>query len=177
MTLPVRRVVAALLLGGALVTSGCGSTQAEQAAVVDGRVIPESEVQAVMEEFNAMEPARLQNPFTPSSALSALVQARPGLAFFEDNGVVASRSAAVASARSAGIDEPSEGTIEVLRFLDALQQASTSTQFSQEDQAEFFSRIAEQDVEVNPRYGTFDAENLSVAATLPSWVTPYDAGQ
>jgi hypothetical protein len=38
-------------------------------------------------------------------------------------------------------------------------------------------RLAELDVEVNPRYGTYDAANASVTLTQPAWITPADAQQ
>lgn len=175
MTLPVRRLVAALVLGGALVTSGCGVGEANRAAVVDGRVIPETEVQSVVRQFNAMQPPKTQEPITPSAALTVLVQAGPALRFLEGKGIVASRTVAVQEAQKSGVSDPSDGTIEVLRFIDALDQAQNSTQLTAEDQAAFSKAIADQRVEVNPRYGTFDKEQLSITPSLPQWVQPFEA--
>lgn len=175
MTLPVRRLVAALVLGGALVTSGCGVGEANRAAVVDGRVIPETEVQSVVRQFNSMKPAKVQEPLTPAVALTALVQSGPALEYLEGKGIVSSRSVAEQDAQSHGISDPSDGTIEVLRFIDALDQAQKSSELTAEDQAAFSKAIADQTVEVNPRYGTFDKEQLSITSSLPQWVKPYDA--
>ncbi len=55
-TTPVRRVAAALALGAALVTAGCGTTEAGRAATVDGRVITENEVQVAQAQINKTFP-------------------------------------------------------------------------------------------------------------------------
>lgn len=172
MTPTVRRVVAGLALAGALVTAGCGSLETDRAATVDGRVISETEVQSVMTQFNGMKQPRL-DPLTPASTLSLLVQARPALEYFGEHGVVASESVAQQEAGNRGVRNPSDATLEALRFLDALQQASDSGAFSQADQQELIQRIADQKVKVNPRYGTFDPTNISVTASQPDWITPY----
>lgn len=177
MTHPVRRAAAALALAAALVTTGCGATEADRAAVVDGTVITETEVQAVMSEVNGMEPALLQEKLTPSSALTTIVRARPAIAFFAEKGVVASDTVAEQEARSRGVENPSDATLEVIRFVHALRQAAAGQRFTAEDETELITRIQEQHVEVNPRYGAFDPDSAAVAATLPEWVTLYDAPQ
>lgn len=173
MTLPVRRVLAVLSLGAALVTSGCGSLQTNRAATVDGTVISEDEVRAVMTEVNSMQPALLQEKFTPSSALTALVRARPAIAFFAENGVVASESVATREAETRGVPAPSDATVEVIRFVDALSQAASSQKFTATDETELVKRISEQKVTVNPRYGVFDPNTAAVGTATPPWVTTY----
>jgi hypothetical protein len=176
-TLPVRRVLAVLTLGAALVTSGCGSLQTNRAATVDGTVITEDEVRAVMTEVNSMQPALLQEKFTPSSALTALVRARPAITFFEENGVVASQSVATKEAETRGVADPSDATIEVIRFVDALSQAASSQKFTAADETELVQRISRQKVTVNPRYGVFDADTAAVGTATPPWVTAYSPRQ
>ncbi|WP_249138688.1 hypothetical protein [Phycicoccus avicenniae] len=168
MTLPVRRTAAALTLAAALVTAGCGSLETDRAATVDGRVITETEVQTVIEEVNAM--GVLQQPFDPTSALTALVRADPALAFFEENGIVASESVAERDARQAGVREPSDATVRVLRFFNALNTAAQSQQFTPEDEQALVARINEQDIEVNPRFGDFDSDVAAVAPMTPEWI-------
>ncbi|WP_239099890.1 hypothetical protein [Phycicoccus sp. CSK15P-2] len=177
MTLPVRRLVAALALGAALLTAGCGSLETDRAATVDGRVITETEVNSVMEQINAMDPSPVQNPLTPGAALTQLVRSAPALEFFAENGLVSSESLARTQARDGGLDDPSDATIEILRYFHALNVASSGQQFTQEDQAEFFQRISSQEVDVSPRYGAFDPETLAVTATTPEWVEPFAAPQ
>ena len=172
-TLPVRRAAAALALTAALVTAGCGTAEAGRAAVVDGRVIAESEVRSTMEQVNAM--GVLQQPLTSATALTALVRSAPALTFFEENGVVASRSVAVQAARDAGVADPGEGTIEVLRFFNALNTAAQSQKFTADDEQELVARIAAQDVTVNPRYGDFDPTAAAVSPVTPPWIGQSDS--
>ncbi|KRE62038.1 hypothetical protein [Nostocoides sp. Soil756] len=177
MTLPVRRVLAVLILGAALVTTGCGSLQTNRAATVNGSVITEDEVRAVMTEVNSMQPALLQQKLTPSSALTALLRARPALAYFAENGIVASDSVATQEAQTRGVDDPSGATIEFIRFIDALNQAASSQKFTTDDEATLVQRISEQKVTVNPRYGVFDPTTAGVGVTPPPWVTAYSPKQ
>ena len=90
MTLSVRRSIAALAVGAALVGSGCAINRAETAAVVDGNVITERDLQVAIAQVNSMDPALLQEPLTPTGALTALVQAPVILDHLEDTGIAAS---------------------------------------------------------------------------------------
>ena len=116
MTLSVRRSVAALAVGAALVLAGCGSARADRAAVVDGAVIPEATLQTAMTQVNRMQPALLQQALTPSGTLTALVQAPVVLDYLSDKGVVVSESMATQEARDRGISDPGEGTLSVVRL-------------------------------------------------------------
>ena len=89
-TLPVRRLVAVLALGAALVTAGCGTTRAGPAAVVDGSVISQSDVTSAMQQVNSMDPVLLQSELTPSGTLTALIQAPVILDFLAERGLVVS---------------------------------------------------------------------------------------
>ncbi len=176
-TLPVRRLVAALALGAALVTSGCGTTEANRAAVVDGNVIPETEVQEAMTQVNAMEPALFSQPWTPTATLTALVRAPVVLDYLAGKGFVASESKARQTARDRGIKDPGPGTIEIIRFATALTDANQSGRFGDAEGQELSAQLRAQDVVVNPRYGSFDPETADIAVTLPPWVTPYNASK
>ena len=116
MTLSVRRSVAALALGVALATAGCGVTSADRAATVDGTVISESDLQTTMREVNAMEPALLQNPLSPSGTLTALVQAPVVLDVLAAKGVAVSDSVARRTASERGLTDPSDGALEIVRL-------------------------------------------------------------
>ena len=56
MKLTVRRSLAVLAAGAALVTAGCGTSDSgpDRAAVVDGTVISQTELLSAMNEVNAM---------------------------------------------------------------------------------------------------------------------------
>jgi hypothetical protein len=176
-TSSVRRSVAALVLGAALATAGCGATTADRAAVVDGSVISETELQSAMREVNGMEPTLLQQPLTPSGTLTALVQAPVVLAVLADKGVAVSDSVARQAAAQRGLAEPSEGTLQIVRLATAIGTAQEQGVVTEVEANEVNKRLAELDVEVNPRYGTYDAANASVTLTQPAWITPADAQQ
>lgn len=177
MTLPVRRLAVALVLGVALVTTGCGTTEANRAAVVDGDVITETEVQDAMSQVNAMEPALLQQPLTPSSTVTALVRAPVVLDYLAGKGFVASESMARQTAQERGVTDPADSTIEFIRFVTALTDVNTTGQFGQEESIELSDALRAQDVVVNPRYGEFDAETAAVVVTTPAWIEPYNTAQ
>jgi hypothetical protein len=172
-TLPVRRLAAVLVLGVALVTAGCGNTEANRAAVVDGRVIHETEVQSAMTQVNSMDPALLQQQLSPSTTLTALIQAPIVLDYLAGKGVVASETVAREEARQRGVADPSAGTLEIVRYARALTDAQNSAVLTQAESIELSQALQQQDVVVNPRYGEFDPGSAAVSVTLPDWVTPY----
>ncbi len=177
MTLSVRRSVAALALGVALATAGCGVTSADRAATVDGTVISESDLQSTMREVNAMEPALLQNPLSPSGTLTALVQAPVVLDVLADKGVAVSDSVARRTASERGLTDPSEGALKIVRLATAIGSAQQGGQITEADAATLQERLGALDVTVNPRYGTFDPQTASVQLTQPGWITSTDAPQ
>jgi hypothetical protein len=174
-TLSVRRALAVLAVGTAVVTSGCGESTADRAAVVDGSVITETELQSAMKEVNAMDPALLQEKLTPSGTLTALVQAPVVLEFLAQQGIVISDSVATRDAADRGIVDPGDSTIEVVKLASAISAAQQSGQLG--DTAPLLQQLREQEVQVNPRYGTYDTETASISLGLPSWIAPADAAK
>lgn len=177
MTTSVRRSVAALAVGAALTTAGCGATTADRAAVVDGSVISETSLQEATREVNAMEPALLQEELSPSGALTALVQAPVVLEVLGEKGIAVSETVARRTAGERGLRDPSEGTLEIIRLATAIGTAQQSGQITEQDAQTLTQRLGDLDVEVNPRYGSFDPETASIALTQPDWVTTNDAPQ
>jgi hypothetical protein len=175
-TSTVRRSVAALALGAALVTAGCGTSTADKAAVVDGTVIRETDLQAAMSEINGMDPALLQEQLTPSGTLTALVQAPVVLDYLEGKGIVVSDSVASKEAAARGVQEPSETTLQIIKLASAISAAQQSGQFAEADAQALSEQLRSQDVEVNPRYGAFNPDTASVQLGQPSWVEAFDAG-
>ena len=117
MTLSVRRSVAALAVGAALVLAGCGGPAGpDRAAVVDGQVISETSLQAAMSEVNAMDPALLQAKLTPTGTLTALVQAPVVLTYLDGLGVRVSDSVAKQDAQKRGIADPADSTLAIIKL-------------------------------------------------------------
>lgn len=172
-TLPVRRLAVALVLGAALATSGCGTTEANRAAVVDGDVITETEVQEAMSQVNSMDPALLQSALTPSSTLTGLIQAPVVLDYLASKGLVVSESVARQDARQRGVADPADSTLEIVRFATALTAAQQNGAIGQAEQIELSEALRQQDIVVNPRYGEFDPESAAVSVTTPAWIEPY----
>lgn len=177
MKLSVRRSLAVLAAGAALVTAGCGSGESgpNRAAVVDGTVISQTELMTAMREVNAMEPALVQQALTPSGTLTALVQAPIVLDFLAGKGVVVSDSVATRDAQGRGVQSPSDSTLEIVKLAAAISSAQQSGQITEADGVTLSQQLAAQEVVVNPRYGTFDPQTASVALGSPEWIRSADA--
>ncbi len=178
MTLSVRRSVAALAVGAALVLAGCGGPAGpDRAAVVDGQVISETSLQAAMSEVNAMNPQLLQEKLTPTGTLTALVQAPLVLTYLDGLGVRVSDSVAKQDAQQRGIADPADSTLEVIKLASAISTAQTEGRLTEADAATLTEQLKALDIDVNPRYGTFNPETASIELTTPDWVTPLNAAQ
>lgn len=170
MTLSVRRSIAALAVGAALVSAGCTVNRAETAAVVDGNTITEGQLQVAIAQINSMDPALLQEQLTPSSALTALVQAPVILDHLAGKGIVVSDTVATREAQDRGVDRPSDDTKKIVRLATSITAAQQSGQITEADGAEIAEQLQALDIEVNPRYGTFSPESASIQLTAPDWV-------
>ncbi len=178
MTLSVRRSVAALAVGAALVLAGCGGPAGpDRAAVVDGRVISETSVQSAMSEVNSMNPALLQDKLTPTGTLTALVQAPVVLSYLRGLGVNVSESVAMADAQKRGVRNPSSSTLEILKFASAIGQAQNDGKLTETDATALTKELQSLSIDVNPRYGTFNPQTAAVELTTPAWVKPLPAAQ
>ena len=176
MKLSVRRSLAVIAAGAALVTAGCGSGSGpDRAAVVDGTVISETDLRSAMSEVNAMDPALAEQQLSPTNMLSALVQAPLILDFLGTKGVVVSDSVATREAQRRGIQIPSDSTLEILKFASAFSEAQKSGKLTETDQVALSQQLAAQQVVVNPRYGTFDPQTASIALGTPEWIRSADA--
>jgi hypothetical protein len=170
--------VAALAVGAALVLAGCGGPAGpDRAAVVDGRVITETAVQSAMSEVNSMNPALLQDKLTPTGTLTALVQAPEVLSYLSDLGVKVSESVALANAQKRGVSDPSDSTLEILKFAAAIGQAQDEGKLTDTDAQALTQKLQGLSIDVNPRYGTFNPQTAAVELTTPAWVTPQNAAQ
>lgn len=168
---PVRRVAVALALvaSGAVALTAC-SGQPGAAAVVDGQVITPTEVQQVLDELGPY----LQSA-TTSSVLTILVQEPAVAAVAEEHGVAVSDSDAqdalskVAAADGKDGSDFSDASLTVAKFSVAYNQL---TQLDDADAIndELVARVADLDVEVNPRFGTLDAGNFVSDPSVRPWI-------
>lgn len=167
----VRRV-GVLLAGGvaAGVLAGCAG-QPGAAAVVDGTTIPTSDVRVASDELRPY----LQD-VSPSNVLTVLVHEPTIVAIAEENGVgVSDEEAAellesVAKQRDPEADATfSQPSLDVARYSLAYTRLQ-GLEDAQEVLGDAQDRIAQLDVEVNPRFGSTDDVNTIVAPTARPWI-------
>ncbi|MFC7486372.1 hypothetical protein ACOCJ7_14090 [Knoellia sp. CPCC 206453] len=155
----------ALALAGVLALSACsGTSSAQTAAVVDGRVITEQQLREATDQLNAAFP-REGKPYTASEILGLLIRAPYINEAATKAGKAQSESAARAQFKNFE-GTPAESAVEVV-------QADMSGQ--QIDQAAgqaLLASFAKIDVTVNPRYGTFDPAQAAVVGERPNWLVP-----
>jgi len=177
-TVSVGRSVAALAAGAAPVLARRGGPAGpDRAAVVDGQVISETSLQTAMAQVNSMEPGLLQAKLTPSGTLTALVQAPVVLTYLDGRGVKVSDSVATQEARRRGVADPADSTLEIIKLASAISSAQGDGSLTDADAAELTKQLQALDIDVNPRYGTFNPQTASVELTTPGWVEPLDAAQ
>lgn len=163
----VKARTTALALAGVLALSACaGTSSAETAAVVDGRVITEQQVRDATEQINgAFQP---EQPITAGQALTLLIRAP----YINEAAVKAGRAQSESAARAAFNDygEPvSDSTVEVLQAEASLQQIDDAARQSLTQQ------FAALDMTINPRYGRFDPAQAAVVLERPNWLVPAPA--
>lgn len=157
---------------GALLLSGC-SVQPGAAAVVEGRTIDQSEVERTQRDLALFSPGA-----DPAALLSAIIVAPLFVRAAADNGVAVSEAQARAvidnEAQALGLTpapQYGEGLVQVVRSSLAAQSLQ-SLENGEEVLAGIGEEIAELDVRVSPRYGTFDpAAGRVVPEPLP-WIVP-----
>lgn len=157
----------ALALAGSVALGGCtGTTTADTAAVVDGRVITVTETREATQQIN--ETFDPQSPFTEAQALSLLIRAPYIIEYAAAAGNAVSES--VATNAVPDLTEPAASTIEILRAEAATQTLDDPAKIALTQQ------FRDLDVTVNPRYGTFNAQEAIVRATPPNWIVTTPGG-
>lgn len=163
-----KSAIVAIVLAAALTLGGCTSHPGA-AAVVDGRTISTSTVDRATRELNEL--------FTvdPRGVLTMLIVAPVYLDEASGLGIGKSREEArdyladVAQVNDLDLDldTVSDATLDILAFDMAVQEMRLL--IDTEDLGERLrSRIDALDVEVNPRFGSF--EGSVVSATTPEWI-------
>jgi hypothetical protein len=156
LTVKTPRLLAAVAAAATLALTGCG--RADTAAVVDGHVITESGIFATSEQVAEYA----SQPMATSDLLNRLVVLPAVLEVLGERGVTISDAAARSAV--ATIDSPTPYLLDLARLDLAI------GQLTQDDMAEVTRRLAEADVEINPRFGSFNPEQAAVVATSPDWI-------
>jgi len=156
----------------AVLLSAC-SIRPGAAAVVDGKVISQSELETAQ-----VEVAPLIAGITPSDILAVLIAAPIYLQAASDRGVGVSEADAekllVDTATQAGLPADrvyGAGALDIARLSLA---SSNLSKLDGADAilAEVQAAVGKQTVVVNPRYGTFDPASGTVTLAEPKWIVP-----
>lgn len=164
----------AIAAGGLVVVALSACTgRPGAAAVVDGQTISTTELSTAAAELAPY----LSEP-SLANVLTILVQAPATLEVAEDAGYGASTDDAkalltqvvTASDADAEVPDFSAGALTIAQASVALTNIANADDAA-DIQAKILTRLGEQDIEVNPRFGTLDTATGSVvAATTPSWI-------
>jgi hypothetical protein len=150
-----------LLLGATVTLSACGAVQeAGAAAIVDGTVVSDQDVQTVSSQVNEVTPEGQK--INPSSALVGLILAPYILA--EDKTVTTSFPASEARKELAKVADPSPATVEYVQALGVFQRLNGASKDS------IVSKLGKAKITVNPRYGTFVASPPFLIPNSPNWL-------
>lgn len=150
------RLLVAAIASAALLLTGCGT--ANTAAVVDGHRITQSGLREATEQIAQYA----QQPMPARDVLTRLIIVPTVLQVLGERDVTISEAAA----RSALSDI--EGPVPYLMELTKLDLAIG--QMTEQDFAEITTRLSELDVDVNPRYGTFNPEQVAVVPETAGWI-------
>jgi len=167
------RGIAAAALLSALALGGCGAHPGA-AALVNGERISENELDRAVEDFAAVTGQEVDAP----TMLSTLVVAPIILDVAAEFGVAASDEQAAAlldrQAEASGLPVPEDGygtgVLDIAKMTIVNQEMSISPVGAPAMET-VSVRIAEADVDVNPRYGEFDPAGQVVPEALP-WIAP-----
>lgn len=172
--MPARLMGAGVLAG--VLLSGCSGVSADQAAVIDGRAIDEGELQNTVAELNSVSP----QPETPAGVLNVLVTSPILDTIVAGSPVELTDQQMSEMLTEGGLENASDLTIEVVRarqYQSILQDPAT---LGDPEMADALGRLQEVTVEdvaslemdINPRYGTFDPETVSITQQAPGWIAP-----
>ena len=150
----------ALLLGATLALSACGAQEPGAAAIVNGTVISDRQLQTVPDQLNPI--AEEGQKLTSSTALLSLILAPYVLAEAERAGKTVSASQARKVIDK--VADPSPSTIEFVRMQLAVQQLDDAAKTS------IVNALGKAKISVNPRYGTFDATQIALTPISPNWI-------
>lgn len=157
-----RATVLALALGSAIALTGCGET--DLAARVNGQVISEADAKVAAAQIRENFPEAAAQ-FQTSDAVAALINAPFIIAAADKNGMPYSEQQARADLTN--VSDPSPATIELVRSNSALQQLQQASPAAIE---EIVADLRSAKITINPRYGTFDREQVQVVPVTPNWI-------
>ena len=183
-TISARRLPGALLstalpvglaLGLAAGLSGCGEKPGS-AGIIDGRRISVNEVQSATKSLRATDPTNF-GKLTDSQVLSILLVGP----YAEAAASAAGQGVSDDVAREAVLNQAQQngGTAHVALLnqdaLNALRGEVALSELDATTEAALIKQIQRADIQVAPRYGTFDSSNGNITPPAPNWIQPAPA--
>jgi hypothetical protein len=155
-----------------LALSGCGKTGL--AAQVDDRTISVDRLQSAVASLHAADPQAFGN-VTDAQVLAVLLYGPYAERAASSAGKGVSDDS-VRQALAAQAQQSGDKTVRVDRLNDAAIEALRGNiAFAQLDDAarqDILAQLKKADIEVSPRYGTFDVTSGGITAPNPNWMTP-----
>lgn len=174
MTRVKRTALPALALAGLLTVSGCAGNGMQEGVVVNGDAYSVGEVQEAAQQFQQLSGQEVtpQAVASVAGSVPVLDEYFKGSSYAADEGQLRSQLGA------AGLDgEPNDLTLDVARYQyyasvlnDPAAQQDPALFAIVEKMQNFQADVAQQDVQVNPRFGTWDPAQTKVVEQVPAWI-------
>lgn len=154
-----------LPLAATLALSACGSQEVGAAAIVNGTAISDQDVQTVSLELKPL--AQGEEGLSPSNVLLSLILAP----YVSAEASRAGKTVTVAQARQAiaKVPKPSPATIKSVQMQLGVQQLDPASQTA------IVKALGKAKIEINPRYGTYDATQVAISPSAHNWLKPVAA--
>lgn len=168
------------LVGAAAVAtmfvSGCSGVSAGEAAIIEGQVIGVNELQETTDQLNTVT----GEPTTPSMVLGQLALSSLVDPAFAGSPAELTDGQVTDVLVTNGLETPTELTVQAARvqqYLTILQDPEAMKDPAMADATEALGAYTQDDfealdVEISPRYGTFDPTQLAIVPSTPEWITP-----
>lgn len=176
MTGRLARTTAGVVLLGALVLGGCGTTGADTAMVVDGQTITETDFLAGWDQVEkvglsqAISQASQGRPFTRETMLTVLAYEPAYSRQAQQRKLPVLTDGSISSIfHRAGIEQPAGPAVQVARWFLINQQLQLETD-AQTVNAAIQQDMSDAKVVVNPRFGTWDPRSVAVSGATPNWL-------
>jgi hypothetical protein len=169
-----RRVTGIVLtVAAALTASACGTMQAGAAAVIGDRRISVGQLQQATTDIqtyvSAVPSADGTKQTVDQGKVLLFMILQPYLSrTASDAGVGVSDDQARTELKDRQVPDPTQGAVDAIRALDALNNLQQGSK--QQELTAFADQLRRAKIEVNPRYGRFDPNNLDIVAVTPDWL-------
>jgi hypothetical protein len=169
------RQLSALVLAATLTLSGCGGSTLQDGAVINGTSYSVREVQQAAQQLEQVtgQPGDPQSVLYEAAVVPLIEDAFAGSTYAVTDAELRRTLA------DAGLEEdPGDLTLESARFRHYSAMLQAPETLAEEEMAPVLERLNQVtqedvnalDVEVNPRFGTWDPANGGVVPQVPEWI-------